>query len=52
MDFSGISTVIGENNVLIGFLLVVGILLWKFLIQPIINQDEPVPETLETDHQG
>ncbi len=43
MDFSGISTVVGNYNVL-GVVLVLGVLIWKFIIQPIVNEQDPVPK--------
>ena len=30
------------NNLLIGLLVVGGFVLWKFVIQPIINEGEPI----------
>ncbi len=30
------------NNVLIGLLVVGGFVLWKFVIQPIINENKPI----------
>jgi len=33
---------IGEHTVLIAFLLVIGIVLWKFIIQPIMNEGKPL----------
>lgn len=44
MDLSSISTAIGRNNVLIGIALVLGFLFWKFILQPIANEHEPIPE--------
>ena len=34
--------IIGDHPFLIGFVLVGGFMLWKFVIQPIINEGQPL----------
>ena len=51
MDFSSVSSAIGNNNILIAVILVLGVLAWKFLIEPIQNEHDPIPGTPEMDDQ-
>lgn len=44
MDLSGISNMVADNNILIAVVLLFGFLTWKFIIEPIANEDEPIPE--------
>ena len=38
---------ITKYNFIIVLVLAVGFLIWKFIIQPIENENEPVPQTQE-----
>ena len=42
-----LSSLIGNNTLLIGVVLVGGILLYKFVIQPIMNENKPIEPTEE-----
>lgn len=44
MDFSGLSKAVSNNAGWIAIILVVGMIVWKFILQPIQNENEPVPE--------
>ena len=40
MDLSFIT----NNSIIIGVILVIGFCVWKFIIQPIANEGQPIPE--------
>lgn len=37
-----ISSFIGDHTLLIGFVAIGGFILWKFVLQPIMNDGEPI----------
>ena len=42
-----ISSIIGDNTMLLGFGMVGGFVIWKFILQPIMNEDKPLEPTEE-----
>ena len=38
----GLSSFIGNNTLLIGFVVVGGFVVWKFILQPIMNEGNPI----------
>lgn len=42
-----ISSFIGDHTLLIGFTVVLGFLVWKFIIEPISNEGKPIEPTEE-----
>ena len=42
-----ISSFIGDNTMLLGFAMVGGFFIWKFVLQPIMNEGTPIEPTKE-----
>ena len=42
-----LSSIIGENTLLLGFVMVGGFFLWKFILEPIMNEGNPIEPTEE-----
>ena len=42
-----ISSLVGDNTMLIGIVLVGGFVLWKFILEPIMNEGNPIEPTEE-----
>lgn len=51
MALSDISAFLAGNNFLIVIMIVLGFGIWKFIIQPIANEDDPIPGTVEKDQK-
>lgn len=49
--FTGLSNLIAENNLLIGFFLLISFIIWKFILQPRMNENEPIPGTQGMEQQ-
>lgn len=50
LDLSSVGTIL--SNPLIVVSIVIGFLLWKFLIQPLMNENEPIdPPEIEPESQ-
>lgn len=42
-----LSSIIGDHTILIGFTMVGGFFLWKFILQPLMNEDNPIEPSEE-----
>ena len=43
-----LSSFVNDNTLLLGFLMVLGFFAWKFIMQPMMNDGEPIEPTEES----